>query len=94
MQIKGKLLADTFNLVGIKQFDRKVESANKAKNRMKSYQNRGKSAGLNLFNPLKDLQNLHTGSTVFSSFTTKGFGFRNTQESSYSNQNFTQGANL
>ena len=37
MQIKGKLLADTFNLVGIKQFDRKVESANKAKNRMKSY---------------------------------------------------------
>ena len=56
MQIKGKLLADTFNLIGIKQFDRKAESANKAKNRMKSYQNRGKSAGLaNIFNPLKDL---------------------------------------
>ena len=89
MQIKGKLLTDTFNLVGIKQFDRKVESQNKAKNRMKSYQNRGKSAGLNLFNPLKDLQNLHTGSNVFNSFTTKGFGLRNNQESSYSNQNFT-----
>ena len=73
MKIKGVLLSDTFNLVGIKQFDRKAESANKAKNRMKSYQNRGKSAGLNLFNPLKDLQNLHAGG-VFTSFTAKGFG--------------------
>ena len=43
MQIKGCLLTDTLNLVGIKQFDRKIESANKVKNRMKSYQNRGKS---------------------------------------------------
>ena len=36
MQIKSKLLADTFNLVGVKQFDRKAESANKAKNRMRT----------------------------------------------------------
>ena len=45
MKIKSQLLADTFNLIGIRQFDRKAESANKAKNRMKSYQNRGKSMG-------------------------------------------------
>jgi len=37
MQIKGQLLADSFNLIGIKRFDRKAESVNKAKNRMKSY---------------------------------------------------------
>ena len=37
MKIKGTLLADTLNLVGVRQFDRKAESANKAKNRMKSY---------------------------------------------------------
>ena len=43
MKIKSKLIADTFNLIGIKQFDRKKESENKVKNRMKSYQNRGKS---------------------------------------------------
>jgi len=52
-------LADTFNLIGVRQFDRKAESANKAKNRMKSYQNRGKSMQGNryngIFNPLRDL---------------------------------------
>ncbi len=37
MQIKSALIADTFNIIGVKQFDRKVESLNKAKNRMKSY---------------------------------------------------------
>ena len=42
MKIKSQLLADTFNLIGVHQFDRKAESANNAKNRMKSYQNRGK----------------------------------------------------
>lgn len=37
MEIKNNLLADTFNLIGIKKFDRKRESENKAKNRMRSY---------------------------------------------------------
>lgn len=43
MQIKSNLIADTLSMVGIKRFDRKAESANKMKNRMKSYFNRGKS---------------------------------------------------
>lgn len=50
-------MADTFNLIGIKQFDRKKESENKVKNRMKSYQNRGKSLNQkfqNLMHPSKD----------------------------------------
>lgn len=33
--IKTKLIADTFNLVGVKRFDRRKESMNKLKNRMK-----------------------------------------------------------
>jgi hypothetical protein len=37
MEIKSKLISDTFNMIGIKQFDRKKESENKAKNRMKSF---------------------------------------------------------
>lgn len=40
--IKSSLLSDTFNMIGLKRFDRKKESANKVKNRMKSYNNRGK----------------------------------------------------
>ena len=35
MSIKSNLLVDTLNLVGIKRFDRKKESMNKIKNRMK-----------------------------------------------------------
>jgi hypothetical protein len=57
MQIKSNLIADTLSMVGIKRFDRKAESANKMKNRMKSYFNRGKSMNqryTNIFNPLKD----------------------------------------
>jgi hypothetical protein len=34
-QIKTTLISDTFNLVGIKRFDRRKESMNKMKNRMK-----------------------------------------------------------
>lgn len=37
-------MAETLNLVGVHQFDRSDESANKAKNRMKSYKNRGQTA--------------------------------------------------
>ena len=35
--IKTNLLADTLNLVGLKKFDRKKESLNKIKHRMKGY---------------------------------------------------------
>lgn len=34
-------------MVGVRRFDRKLESQNKAKNRMKSYMNRGKSTTAN-----------------------------------------------
>jgi len=42
-QIKSNLLADTYNLVGVNKFDRRKEQENKMKNRIKSYNNRGKS---------------------------------------------------
>ena len=35
--IKSTLIADTFNLIGIRRFDRKKESLNKIKHRMKGY---------------------------------------------------------
>mmetsp|Transcript_22950 Transcript_22950/g.22284 ORF Transcript_22950/g.22284 Transcript_22950/m.22284 type:complete len:314 (+) Transcript_22950:376-1317(+) len=57
LTIKSNLIADTLCLVGMKRFDRKAESQNKMKNRMKSYFNRGKSMNNrypNIFNPLKD----------------------------------------
>jgi len=37
LEIKSNLLSDTFNMIGIKQFDRKKESENKVKNRIKSH---------------------------------------------------------
>lgn len=37
MTIKSTLLTDVFNLVGVKRFDRKKESLNKIKHRMKGY---------------------------------------------------------
>jgi len=43
-QIKTSLLTDTFNMIGVKKFDRRKEQENKMKNRIKSYNNRGKSA--------------------------------------------------
>jgi tubulin polyglutamylase TTLL5 len=42
-QIKSNLMSDTFNLIGVKKFDRRKESMNKMKNRMKGMQYRGKS---------------------------------------------------
>lgn len=42
MQIKSTLMADTFNLIGVKKFDRRKESMNKMKHRMKAGA-RGKS---------------------------------------------------
>jgi tubulin polyglutamylase TTLL5 len=37
LEIKSRLVADTLNMVGIKHFDRRRESGNKAKTRMKNY---------------------------------------------------------
>lgn len=39
--IKSNLIADTLNMVGVRRFDRRQESQNKAKNRMRSYMNKG-----------------------------------------------------
>jgi hypothetical protein len=50
MTIKSTLLQDVFNLIGVKRFDRKKETMNKIKNRMKGYYN---SKG----NPLKTVNN-------------------------------------
>jgi hypothetical protein len=41
-QIKSTLIQDTFNLIGLKKFDRRKESMNKVKHRMKGFY-RGKS---------------------------------------------------
>lgn len=43
MKIKSSLISDMFNLVGVKKFDRKKESMNKIKHRMKGLYARGKS---------------------------------------------------
>jgi hypothetical protein len=37
MTIKSTCLSDVFNLIGVKRFDRKKESLNKIKHRMKGY---------------------------------------------------------
>jgi hypothetical protein len=44
LKIKSNLLADVFNLIGIKRFDRKKESINKMRNRMKN--NAGMKTGM------------------------------------------------
>jgi hypothetical protein len=41
MTIKSTLLTDVFNCVGVKRFDRKKESLNKIKHRMKGYYKQG-----------------------------------------------------
>jgi hypothetical protein len=51
MIIKSTLLADVFSIIGVKRFDRKKESLNKIKNRMKGFKqpqmntNMGKKPG-------------------------------------------------
>lgn len=62
MEIKARLITDTFNLIGIKKFDRKKEHENKAKNRMKSY-NRSKEISKqfnNILNKEPSLNNIFT----------------------------------
>eukprot|EP00347_Sterkiella_histriomuscorum_P021171 403334979 len=66
--IKSSLISELMTLVGVKKFDRRIESQNKMKNRMKSYMNRGKSMNsryANIFNPLKE-RNKYSGGVVFS----------------------------
>ena len=46
MSIKSNLICDMFNLIGIKRFDRKKESINKIKHRMKGLYGKGKKSGL------------------------------------------------
>ena len=64
------MMVDTFNLIGIKQFDRKKENENKVRNRIKSHNNKGK--GVISSKMLKDngLGNL----IALSSFRTKQSG--------------------
>ena len=44
--IKSNLICDTFTICGIKRFDRKKESMNKIKHRMKGLYGKGKKTGL------------------------------------------------
>ena len=44
MSIKSNLICDMFNLIGIKRFDRKKESINKIKHRMKGLYNKSKKS--------------------------------------------------
>lgn len=44
MAIKSNLVCDAFNVMGVKRFDRKKESLNKIKHRMKGLYNKGKKA--------------------------------------------------
>ena len=46
MSIKSNLVCDMFNIIGIKRFDRKKESINKIKHRMKGLYGKGKKSGL------------------------------------------------
>jgi hypothetical protein len=68
MEIKSTLIKDTFNLIGIKKYDRKKENEIKAKNRMKSY-NKGKDLNkqFNLLIGSKDglsLSNIFSTSSI------------------------------
>jgi len=44
--IKSNLINDTFNLIGVKRFDRKKESLNKIKHRMNGLYNKSKKTNL------------------------------------------------
>ena len=46
MSIKSNLVTDTMNLIGVKRFDRKKESLNKIKHRMKGLYNKSKKSNL------------------------------------------------
>ena len=43
LKLKTSVIADAFNLIGLKKFDRRKESMNKIKHRMKGLYARGKS---------------------------------------------------
>jgi hypothetical protein len=46
MAIKSNLVCDCFNIIGLKRFDRRKESLNKIKHRMKGLYNKGKKTNL------------------------------------------------
>ena len=46
MAIKSNCVVDAFNIMGMKRFDRKKESLNKIKHRMKGLYNKGKKSNL------------------------------------------------
>lgn len=46
LSIKSNLVTDTFNMIGVKRFDRKKESLNKIKHRMKGLYNKSKKSNL------------------------------------------------
>ena len=46
LSIKSNCVCDTWNLIGIKRFDRKKESINKIKHRMKGLNGKGKKSGI------------------------------------------------
>ena len=52
LTIKANLLADSFNLMGVKMFDRRKESVNKIQNRAKAKQQTVRGGG---FGPLSSL---------------------------------------
>jgi tubulin polyglutamylase TTLL5 len=53
MSIKSTLVVDTFNICGIKRFDRKKESLNKIKHRMKGLYNKNTTKKSNLGNGIQ-----------------------------------------
>ena len=62
LSIKSNLVCDTWNLVGIKRFDRKKESINKIKHRMKGlYGKNTKKSGLGQGIQGTSLQPNHSG---------------------------------
>lgn len=87
LSIKSNLLADVMSMVGVKRFDRKLESGNKMKNRMKSYFNRGKSLNnkySHILGTIKEKQNLGAGLFNFTNS-----NFNNNHNSNGYNDNFT-----
>ena len=67
MSIKSNLVCDAFNIMGVKRFDRKKESLNKIKHRMKGLYNKGGSKKSGLGNGIQGsgLNGNMMGSEIF-----------------------------
>ena len=70
--IKSTVVCDMFNLIGIKRFDRKKESINKIKHRMKGLYN-NKQGGLSSANPKKTIMNGIQGTSINPATTSEVF---------------------